>query len=114
MKNKLAFIVLNLAAILLITGYVGGFIITDSQFFDYYYAIATSAGIALLLLYIFIVTGNWGVIPVASLFVVLSFLFFLDSTVFDYFIKTKGASIIIALTSILCYLLILFNFKQCK
>jgi len=102
MKNKIAFILLNVALILLITAIPGQFIFEGNSF-DLYYAISTSAGICLLLISFAVYRDSWGVVPIAVIFWVIALYFSIDFSILDDFVKTRNAGIFIIIISTLCY-----------
>lgn len=107
MRKVIAFILLNCAIILLFIGIAGQFVFKGNNY-DMCYAIATSAGVSLLLLYIFTVSGNWGVIPAAVVFGIVSIYWGMDDSILDDFIKTNNSENFIIIISAICYLTILF------
>lgn len=108
MKKVISFILLNVAIILLFIGILGQFIFKGNDY-DLCYTITLSAGVSILLLYIFSLTGNWGVIPAAVLFLIVSIYWMIDITVVDDFVKTDRCEDFIIIISIICYILILFT-----
>lgn len=108
MKIKLAYILQNIALGLLILAIPGQFVF-NSEMFDIFYAVASSAGICLILISFAIFRGDWGVVPVAVIFGCISIYFMVDFSIFDEFVKTKKAGIIIITLSAICWLISLIR-----
>jgi hypothetical protein len=102
MRDKVAFIILNVALLLLITS-IGGTFVFKGDFFDMYYAVGSCAGVSMLLISFSIYQNNWGVIPIAIVFGLFSIYFLIDFSVLDDLVKTKKAGVFILITSFLCY-----------
>lgn len=102
MKKSIAFILHNLALILLLTSIPGQFVLKGNDF-DIYYAVSTCAGISLLLISIAISANSWGTIPVAIVFGCIGIYFAIDFSIFDDFVETEKAGILIIIISSVCY-----------
>lgn len=108
MKQRIAFIILNTAILLLITS-IGGTFVFKGDFFDMYYAVGSCAGVSLLLISIAIYQNNWGVVPIAVVFGIFSIYFAVDFSILDDLIKTKKVGVFILITSFLCYVYSFFQ-----